>query len=253
MGGIVLNCLNILGFPSSIDPDIIADILKGAIDKVKEAGGVIAGGHTISTDNIIYGLSVNGIVRKDQLKTNDNAKVNQKIIITKKLGTGIYSKEININKDFEDCLDVVRSMTTLNKRASEIMHKYNVSAATDVTGFGLLGHLCEVTQASKVSATIFVDKLPLFKRTRELSLKYPNGGMKRNEGYFGKHVKFADSVNTQENYNILYDPQTSGGLMIFVDEKDASKLLAELHQEGITEASIIGYTETLSDYLINVK
>lgn len=250
MGGSILNCLNILAFPSSVDENVIAEMLKGAITKVNEAGGVIAGGHTISTDNIIYGLSVNGIVKKNRLKTNDGAKPHQKIILTKKIGTGIYSKEININRDFEDCIEVVKSMTTLNKKASEIIHNYNVTAVTDVTGFGLLGHLCEVTKASGISALIDMEKIPLFKRTRELSIKYPNGGMKRNASFFGKHVKFEN--NTQENINILFDPQTSGGLMIFVDENDADNLLTELHKEGVIEAQIIGETEELKDHLIKV-
>jgi len=252
MGGEVLNCLNILAFPSLIDEDTIAEILKGAIDKVNEAGGVIAGGHTISTDHIIYGLSVNGIVKKNRLKTNDGAKPKQKIIITKKIGTGIYSKVININKDLEDCLEVIESMTTLNKRAAEIAQKYSVSAITDVTGFGILGHLCEVTKASGISASIYMKKVPLFKRTKELSIRYPNGGMTRNACFFGKHIKFTKNADLEEYKNILFDPQTSGGLMLFVDEDDANNLLSELHKEGIMQASIIGETEKLNDKLIKV-
>lgn len=252
MGGKVLNCLNILAFPNVVEPEIITKILKGAIDKVREAGGVIAGGHTIATDHIIYGLSVNGTVVKNQLKTNNGAKVNQKIILTKKIGTGIYSKEININKDLKDCLEVVESMTTLNKKASEIIHKYSASAVTDVTGFGLLGHLCEVTKASGISANIYMEQVPLFKRTRELCIEYANGGMKRNASYFGKHIEFTEEMKTQENINILFDPQTSGGLMIFVDEKDCDALLNELHIEGIKQATIIGETGELSDKLIKV-
>lgn len=252
MGGEVLNCLNILGFPSSINESVIADILTGAINKVNEAGGVIAGGHTISSDEIIYGLSVNGIVKKNKLKTNSNARVNQEIILTKKLGTGVYSKEININDEREDCLEVVESMTTLNKKASEILQNYNVSAVTDVTGFGLLGHLYEVTKASGISAHIFMERIPLFERTREYSLKYINGGMMRNNGYFGKHVLFNDDANTEENSNILFDPQTSGGLLIFVDSSDSKALLNELHDNGIKQASIIGETKKAAAKFINV-
>lgn len=252
MGGEVLNCLNILGFPSSINESVIADILTGAINKVNEAGGVIAGGHTISSDEIIYGLSVNGIVKKNKLKTNSNARVNQEIILTKKLGTGVYSKEININDEREDCLEVVESMTTLNKKASEILQNYNVSAVTDVTGFGLLGHLYEVTKASGISAHIFMERIPLFERTREYSLKYINGGMMRNNGYFGKHVLFNDDANTEENSNILFDPQTSGGLLIFVDSSDSKALLNELHDNGIKQASIIGKTKKAAAKFINV-
>lgn len=252
MGGKVLNCLNILSFPNSIDPEVISEMLKGAIEKVNEAGGIIAGGHTIATDHIIYGLTVNGTVRKDQLKTNDGAKVNQKIILTKNIGTGIYSKEININSDLKDCQEVVQSMTKLNKKAAEIINHFQVTCVTDITGFGLLGHLCEVTKASKVTANIYMDFVPLFKRTRELAIQYANGGMKRNISYFGKHVKFIDEVKTQENINILFDPQTSGGLMIFVDEEESDALLQDLRQAGITEATIIGETVELGNHLIQV-
>lgn len=251
MGGKVLNCLNILAFPSHLNPDVVSEILRGSMDKVIEAGGIIAGGHTINTENIIYGLSVNGIVPKDRLKTNSGAKPQQKIILTKKIGTGIYSKEINLNSDREDCIEVVNSMTTLNKKASEIMHQYSVSAVTDVTGFGLLGHLCEVTKASGISASIYMEHVPLFKRTREFSTKYINGGMMRNIAYFGKNVSFYEGMNTEENFNILFDPQTSGGLLIFVDEKDAQSLLADLHKAEV-EASIIGETDTFSDKYIKV-
>ncbi|ERJ13215.1 Selenide water dikinase protein [Haloplasma contractile SSD-17B] len=252
MGGNILNCLNVLAFPNEIEPEVITEILKGAMDKVNEAGGVIAGGHTISTDHIIYGLSVNGTVPKGQLKTNDGAKTNQKIILTKKIGTGIYSKEININKELEDCKEVVESMTTLNKKAAKIIHKYAVSAVTDVTGFGLLGHLSEVAKASKVSANIYMDRVPLFERTRKLCIEYANGGMVRNVNYFGKYIEFTKEAKTQENINILFDPQTSGGLMIFVDEDDCDGLLRELHQEGILQATVIGETGERSDKLIKV-
>jgi selenide, water dikinase len=252
MGGKVLNCLNILAFPNALEPDVVTEILKGAIDKVQEAGGVIAGGHTISTDHIIYGLTVNGIVPKKQLMTNDRAKANQKIILTKKIGTGIYSKEINKNIELDDCLEVVKSMITLNKKASEIMHHYAVTAVTDVTGFGLLGHLSEVLQASHLTANLYMDQIPLFKRTRELCIENANGGMKRNANYFGKDITFSDEVKTQENINILFDPQTSGGLMLFVDAVDCDALLNALHQEGITQAAVIGETTTRSDKLIKV-
>ena len=253
MGGKVLNCLNILAFPNSLEPDVVTDILRGAMDKVREAGGVIAGGHTIATDHIIYGLSVNGTVPKIQLKTNSGAKAGQKIILTKKIGTGIYSKEINKNIDLKDCKEVVESMTSLNKKASEVIHKYNVTAVTDVTGFGLLGHLCEVTKASLVTAKIYIDQIPIFERTRALCIEYANGGMKRNAKYFGQHIEFMQDTKTEENVNILFDPQTSGGLLIFVDEKDAEALIAELHSEGVTQAACIGETEVLKERFIKVN
>ena len=253
VGGTILNCLNILAFPNIIESDIISKILQGAMDKVNEAGGVIVGGHSMTLDHIIYGLSVNGMVKKENLKTNSGAKPNQKIILTKKIGTGIYSNIINEFDDRADCIEVINSMTTLNKIASELTHNYSVTALTDVTGFGLLGHLSEVMKASKVSANIYVHKVPLFEKTRELCIHHANGGMKRNAQYFLKDISFSKAVKTEENLNILFDPQTSGGLLIFVDEKDSQALLKELHQKGITQAQIIGETLSKQAPLINVN
>ncbi len=242
MGGEVLYALNILGFPNCIDSDVVAEILKGATDKVNEAGAVIVGGHSIVDKEIKYGLAVTGQVKKDKLKTNDGAKPNQKIILTKPIGTGIYSKEINQNSDLKDCQDVIKSMTTLNKKAAIVMNKYNVTSATDITGFGLAGHLCEVLKASKINAKLNVLDIPLFERTFELCIKYANGGMKRNLEHFGKNISFELENDMNEWQNIVFDPQTSGGLLMFVDDNDADKLLKELHDNGIMWAKIIGNT-----------
>lgn len=252
MGGKVNLALNILAFPSAVSPEIISEILRGAMDKVNEAGGIIAGGHTISTDHIIYGLSVVGTVTKEQLKTNGGAKAGQKIILTKKIGTGIYAKEINLHPERNDCQEVVTSMTTLNKYASEVVSRYSIQAVTDVTGFGLLGHLSEVLGGSNISAHLYMEKVPLFARTREFAIPYANGGMKRNIKHFGKQVEFVGATNTEENRNILFDPQTSGGLLIFVDPQDAENLLTDLHQNGVTQAQIIGETVERCEKLIKV-
>lgn len=252
VGGKVLNCLNVLAFPETVPEAVISEILSGAMAKVEEAGGVIMGGHTMTNDNIIYGLSVNGIVHKNDLKPNNAALPNQKIILTKRIGTGIYSKEINENYHLQDCKEVVRSMTTLNKTAAELANKYAVSALTDVTGFGLLGHLSEVLKASNISAEIKMSDIPLFERTRALAISHANGGMKRNNKYFNDAVMFNEDTNTQENKNILFDPQTSGGLLIFVDAKDSEKLIKELHNQGIKEAAIIGETKPIQEALIKV-
>ena len=252
MGGTVISGLSILAFPEAVSEDIVTEILKGALDKIQEAGGTLVGGHSMSLDHIIYGLSINGLVAKDQLKPNDQAKPNQKIILTKKIGTGIYSNVINDEGDQEDCKEVIQSMTFLNKTASEVARKYAVSALTDVTGFGLLGHLSEVLKASRISSEIHVDQIPLFKRTRELCLSHANGGMKRNNDFFGHHIRYYEATKTAANENILFDPQTSGGLLIFVDASEGDRLLAELHAKGITQAAIIGHTTSLEDALVKV-
>lgn len=250
MGGDVMYCLNILAFPKSMPESAVSEMLTGAIEKVNEAKGVVVGGHTIDDNDIKYGLSVTGKVKKSNLMTNDGAKENQKIILTKKIGTGIYTNELNSN-DTTDCLDVVKSMTTLNMYAGKIMRKYNVTSCTDVTGFGMLGHLCEVVKASNISSDVYFDKVPLFDRTKELCMNNLNGGMKRNRKHFNE-ISFEGEADSELVKNILFDPQTSGGLLIFVSNGDAEMLLKELHENGIEEARIIGETKQISENHINV-
>ncbi len=252
VGGTVLNCLNILAFPESFSEAAITDMLRGATDKVQEAGGVIVGGHSMTMDQVIYGLSVNGLVTKEKLKTNSDAKLKQHIILTKKIGTGIYSNLINEAPEREDCIEVIDSMTYLNKTASEVSHQFSVSALTDVTGFGLLGHLSEVMKASKLSANLYFDQVPLFAQTKELCISHANGGMKRNYKHFGDQIIFNDNTDTIMHKNILFDPQTSGGLLIFVDADDSEALLAALHQKGVKEASVIGETVPFQNTLVKV-
>ncbi len=247
MGGEVLYALNILGFPKEVGNDAIAEMLKGASEKVNEAGAVVVGGHSIVDKEIKYGLAVTGIAKKENLKTNDGAKTKQKIILTKPIGTGIYSKEINNYSERQDCQDVIESMITLNKRAAEIMNKYKVTSATDITGFGLAGHLCEVAKASNIKAIISVNQIPLFEKTYEFAMKYSNGGMKRNANHFSENFIFNFEENKKEWENIIFDPQTSGGLLMFVDENDADELLNELYENKINNAKIIGETVETND------
>ncbi len=251
MGGEVLFALNILGFPCEIDSDVIAKMLKGAANKINEAGAVVVGGHSITDKEIKYGLAVTGKVRKDKLKVNNGAKAQQSIILTKPIGTGIYSKEIN-NNEADDCLDVINSMITLNKKAAEIMNKYDVTSATDITGFGLAGHICEVANASNITAHIDVTKIPLFKRTFDLSIKCANGGMRRNEKHFDNLIDYKLSENIEEWKNIIFDPQTSGGLLIFVNKDEADQLLSELHENGVGYAKIIGQTSEFENRNLTV-
>ncbi|QVK21807.1 selenide, water dikinase SelD [Mycoplasmatota bacterium] len=247
MGGEILYALNILSFPSEVEEEAITEILKGAIHNVNKAGGVVVGGHTTKNNEIVYGLSVTGKVKRKSIMLNSNAKVNNKIILTKKIGTGIYMSELS--KGSDDYKEVVESMTTLNKEAADIMMNYNVSTCTDLTGFGLIGHLSEVAVASDLSLNIYFDKLPLFDRTLEL-VNNTNGGMLRNIEHFSKYVNYENIK--KENINILADPQTSGGLFIFVDEQDADELLKELQDKGITQARVIGETIEKGDSFINI-
>ena len=246
MGGKVLFAQNILQVPEEMNSEIVADILKGALDQVNAAGGVIAGGHTTTNNEIVYGLSVTGTAEK--IYKNDFAKVNDAIILTKKIGTGIYINEIE--KDLDDVNEVIDSMVQTNQLASEIAMKYNISTMTDLTGFGLIGHLSEVALASNISMDIYMDELPLFPRTQELVRRNTNGGMYRNIDYFSKYVNFNNLE--KEDINIIADPQTSGGLFIFVPSDEAEDLLKELINNGITAARIIGRTKDKEDEYINI-
>jgi len=248
MGGDVMYALNILSFPSEVAEEAITEILKGAIDNVKKAGGVVVGGHTTKSEEIVYGLSVTGKVNKNHIMTNDRAKKNNKIILTKKIGTGVYIHELPNNS--ADGNEVIESMATLNKTAADVMKKYKVSTCTDLTGFGVIGHLSEVAVASDISMNIYFDKLPLFERTMEFA-NNTNGGMLRNIDYFSKYVNYGENIK-KENINILADPQTSGGLFIIVDESDSEKLLNELHENGVIAARIIGETIQKQDKYINI-
>jgi len=247
MGGEVLYALNILGIPKGLDPEVVAEILKGAIDKVQLAGGVVVGGHTVEDEEIKYGLSVTGKVKEDNLLKNNQARKNQAIILTKKIGAGIYNSEFK--KDLPDVKEVVESMTTLNNVPKEIFQKYNVKACTDVTGFGLAGHLIEVMDASEISCELVMQDVPLFERTRELALN-ASGGMTRNILYFGSRI--AHSLE-KKDLNIIFDPQTSGGLLIFVDLDKAESMLSDLHSHGFNASKIIGRTTEKIDVSVKVK
>lgn len=247
MGGEVMYALNILGIPKGLDPEVVAEILKGAIDKVNSAGGVVVGGHTVEDDEIKYGLSVTGKVKEDNLLANNQAKENQAIILTKKIGTGIYNNEFK--NETEDVLEVVESMTTLNNVPRSLFDKYNVKACTDVTGFGLAGHLIEVMEASQITAEINMKDVPLFDRTKELANNV-SGGMTRNILYFSEKIEHSLE---KEDLNIIFDPQTSGGLLIFVDLDSADSMVNDLKQAGFDNSTIVGKTVNEENVRVKVK
>ncbi len=247
MGGEVMYALNILGVPKGLDPDLVAEILKGAIEKVNEAGGVVVGGHTVTDDEIKYGLSVTGKVTKDRLLTNDGAKPGCAIILTKKIGVGVYNNRYT--EDAADSREVVASMTALNNVPSELFVKYGIKSCTDVTGFGLGGHLIEVMEASNVTAELVFDDIPMFERTKEFSSNI-SGGMRNNILFFGNRISHK---LTNEDENIIFDPQTSGGLLLFVEEEKSKAFVQDLHNAGFEVATEIGKTTVKQDVPLIVK
>ncbi len=253
MGAKPIIALNLVGFPSkSLPLDILSKILKGGYDKAKEAGVNIVGGHTIDDPEPKYGLSVTGIINPNNVITNSGAKPKDLIILTKPLGIGIITTGIKgklVEKEIID--NVINIMVKLNKEASESMVEYKASACTDVTGFGLLGHLYEMTSASKVGANIYVSKIPVIEGTLPLvSEGIAPGGAYSNKNYLSNNVIW-DSNISQDMQIILYDPQTSGGLIIAIHRDRANSLLSNLISKGI-DAQIIGEFVDSNNYSINV-
>lgn len=235
MGAEVVNALNIVGFDSKNHSlDVLKEILEGANDKVKECGGLVTGGHTIESNELFFGLSVTGKVHPNKFIANNTSKIGDLIILTKPLGTGVLSTALKAKLLKTKYLnDMLESMMCLNLKASRIALKFKINAMSDVTGFGLLGHLKEMLN-NQISFEIFKDQIPYLSGAKEyfdMGL-IPNGAYKNFE-----FIKDFYPLITEEEL-ILCDPQTSGGLLISVDENEALDLLKNLKDEGI-EASII--------------
>ena len=241
MGGKPLTVLNVACFSCSLDMAILAQILKGGAQKIKEAGAVLVGGHTVTDKEVKYGLSVTGTVDPQKVVTNSGAKPGDVLILTKPIGTGIITTSFKFDLINEEGLhEAALVMSTLNKAASESMQKIGVNACTDITGFGLLGHSYEMAAGSEVQIKIYSSKVRLMKKVIELiQMDSVPGGAYSNMDYFGKWVNFDDSI-TKANRIALFDPQTSGGLLISVSAEKAHELIEELHENSVEWAEIIG-------------
>jgi cysteine desulfurase NifS/selenium donor protein len=242
MGGKPLFALNIVAFPSNRLPEeVLKQILQGAQDKAKEAGVSIIGGHTIDDTEPKYGMAVTGLVSPQRVLTNANAQPGDAIILTKPIGIGIISTAIKRGLAEQKTIDdTIALMSTLNRTAAEVMEKYPVNACTDVTGFGLLGHLYEMAAASKLSVEVFVKQVPVLAEAREFAAaNVIPGGTQNNLEYISPHVQWEEGISDIDKI-LLCDAQTSGGLLIALPENEAKKLENELRQNGVGEAVIIG-------------
>ncbi len=248
MGGHPLLALNIVGFPDNLDKDILAEILKGGSEKASEAGVIIVGGHTIDDPEPKYGLSVTGIVTPGHQVANQGAVAGDKLVLTKPLGSGILTTaHKNELLDKAGLKEVVDVMATLNKDAADAMMEVGAHACTDVTGFGLLGHLKRLLDNSNVGATITLQDVPVIGVAWDLAdrMIIPAGSMK-NQMWIENDIDWGSSI-TDSARAILVDAQTSGGLLISVAPELHGKLLAELDKRNVkgstigtvTEASII--------------
>lgn len=253
MGGEPKLALNVFCLPEKMDKDTVHKILKGGYDKAYEAGTIITGGHTINGAEPIYGLAVTGFVHPDKVLINSNAKPGDVLILTKKLGVGILTTAKKADLIDDEIMDLVyRQMATLNKSARDIMVKYPVNSCTDVTGFSLMGHSYEMAQGSNCTIHIEVSKVPYFNEAYEMAqMGFIPAGAYRNRDYVGDCADISEEISLAMT-DILFDPQTSGGLLISVPEKYSEELLQEL-KEVILEAAKIGYVTEFQGKNIRVS
>ena len=227
MGGEPKLALNLAAFPNCLDTEILGEILKGGADKVMEAGAVLAGGHTISDNEPKYGLCVTGFVHPKKMWKNFGAEPGDLLVLTKPLGSGILStaEKGGIIREAEH-LEAVKTMTTLNKYAAELAKEFQVHCCTDITGFGLAGHAMEMAKGSKKTFVIYAEKLPVLSGAREYAeMGLIPAGAYRNREFLEKDVESRISGWRED---ILFDPQTSGGLLLAVPPEDAAGLMGRL-------------------------
>lgn len=253
MGGEPAVALNIVGFPNCLDPSILGDILAGGADKVKEAGAVLVGGHSVQDDEPKYGLCVSGFVHPDKIFKNYGCRPGDALVLTKQIGSGIVNTAIKAEMASESAIKEAQIvMASLNKKGKQAAEKYNVSACTDITGFGLLGHCVEMASASKVTFELNVRDIAYFADAVDYArMGLVPAGAYKNRGYsIGK----VETEGIEEHYiDLLYDPQTSGGLLLSVSQEDLEPMLEDLRRAGMdTAISVIGRVTEDSGKLIRL-
>ncbi len=242
MGGTPIAAMNIICFPiKTMDISILQEVLRGGLDKMREAGVLLVGGHSVDNNELKYGLSVAGTIHPQKVIRNTGARAGDTLILTKPLGTGIINTALKgAMADERSVAGSVECMTALNKTASELMTEMEVHACTDVTGFGLLGHACEMIEGEDVGMAVYTSKIPILPGTEEYAkMGLVPGGTIRNRDFRLPMIEHASEIS-DEKLLILFDAQTSGGLLISVPEAQAPVLLERLHQQGIKDAAIIG-------------
>ncbi len=255
MGGTPMTAVSVLGFPVRKVPDkVMNEILSGGIDKMNEAGTAIIGGHSINDSEIKAGFAVTGMIDKDKIVTNAGAHLGDVLILTKPLGTGIVAFASQIGRAETKSIEAAaESMTTLNKKASQLMVEFGVHACTDVTGFSLCGHLAEMALSSGVDVEVLWDDIPLFPGVLEYAAAgILPGAIERNKESCGDRI-IADDALPQEMVDICYDAQTSGGLLVAVAQSKADDFLKPLHSGGVKAAAVIGKVIGKGSGLVNIK
>ncbi len=254
MGGTPKTALNIVCWPQSgLPAEMLAEILRGGIEKAREANVFVIGGHSVADEEVKYGMAVMGVIDPRRIIRNIGARPGDALLLSKPLGTGILMTAFKRDRlAIEYYTAAVRWMAELNAATAQAMVKYEVHAATDITGFGVAGHGTRMADGSRVTLRLEESDLPLLPGALELSREgMTPGGGKRNREFYGPGVKISEEV-TEEIAEIIFDPQTSGGLLIALAESEAYSLLADLQRAGNAEAAIIGHVTERSRFAIEV-
>jgi len=243
MGGKPLTALNIICFPiNTMDISILQDVLRGGLEKMREGGVLLLGGHSVEDDEMKYGLSVTGIIDPKKVLLNRGARAGDLLVLTKPIGTGIINTALKAKMAPDELVEkAIQSMAELNKKAADLMSScVHIHACTDVTGFGLLGHAAEMIEESDVGIVLFSNRLPLFTEIKEfVEMGILPAGLYRNRKY-REHMVDQRSTCPDWIMDALYDPQTSGGLLLSLHRSEAESLIKAMHAEGIKDAAIIG-------------
>lgn len=249
MGAKPIACLNLVAFPAKkLRPDVLQRIVAGALNKITEAGAVLAGGHSIEDDEPKFGLAVTGIVHPQKYWSNSTSRPGDVLILTKPVGSGVLfnanlKKWVSV-RAMQECITVI---TTLNKRAAEVMTDYSVHAATDVTGFGLAGHSFEMARGSKTRFEIEIEKIPIMTDALAMYEKGMTTGVNRsNRELVENHLHFSRKLPAWHE-EIMFDPQTSGGLLLAVPESIGNQVITALRRAGVSRAAIIGNVRPSTD------
>ncbi len=241
MGGTPLTAMNIVCFPSEdLDEDILSETLQGGIDKINEAGATLVGGHSVDDREFKYGLSVTGLVHPKKFLANKGAEPGDAIILTKPVGTGIIATAVKAGlADEHSTREMVKTMSTLNRYAAEIMANFKISSCTDVTGFGLAGHLLEMAKGSKKNIALFTEKVPIISMAKEFALMgIVPAGTYKNKNFCDPGISINPGID-KILLDLMFDPQTSGGLIFTLDSNDAIACTALMKDREIS-AEIIG-------------
>jgi selenide,water dikinase len=255
MGGAPVTALNIVCFPDDkLGLEVLAEILRGGTDKVHEAGATVVGGHSIRDNEIKYGLSATGVVTRKDLITNANAQIGDVLVLTKKLGTGFITTAMKKNHcDAPIAKEALDGMACLNKAASDAAKKFSVNAATDITGFGLAVHACEMAQSSNVTLDIELANLAILPGAIELAKKgYITRANKTNREFSQNMVEIEDGADPWR-LEIAFDPQTSGGLLMSVPEQQAADLVNEINGHPGNTAQIVGRVSARTEHALRLR